>query len=576
MRDPARIDEVLSAVYDAWRATPDQRFGQLVENVRRDSDLGWNIEDDTWTSAFRKWEQAQREAFVQVGDVIGSDGLTDNERELSAQRYRDATSLTSEQIQKAKQMFSDQRQAIVNEAKRLASNEEDRQESAQILAEMDALDNDFHALGESSSDPVDSAPAPHSEDVDGYETAKNIFSEQGRTTAKDARPTTIRDLLCAALKRNNETESEIETLDIELWHNLDEPASLNWGRAQEFHDPQIPEPGKFTAWTAKNIYFNDEYDGVDLILSAPRFPNDYTPARLEDALQHTQEMRSRPDIEPDDVATANMIGSPKGPTGYPDDPDALWVALKYDPSVDPEEIVQLTQMLDIDAKPRGDWHGTNTEEAERLYNYLGIRGIGPGWWRLILDCHKELMRICPDYEINQVKQKLGGLKYYINSPFKCKDQQLSMQEIIDRYERRSRFVCEDTGHPGVLMEQTGSAATLNPRTAGPEWRVATHSSLTSPEKIKDCPGAIDRLLNDLFHDKDQEVETRTAKHFTHLRGDSDNENLDQTNTEMLGDLIGSVDLPHSAREYKAMLKERLHDKSREERAEKEAEHDDTD
>ena len=116
MRDPARIDEVLAAVYDAWRATPDQRFGQLVENVRRDSDLGWNIEDDTWTSAFRKWEQAQREAFVQVGDVIGSDGLTDNERELSAQRYRDATSLTPEQIQKAKQMLSVQRQAIVNEA----------------------------------------------------------------------------------------------------------------------------------------------------------------------------------------------------------------------------------------------------------------------------------------------------------------------------------------------------------------------------------------------------------------------------------------------------------------------------
>jgi len=550
-------------VYDAWRATPDQRFGQLVENVRRDSDLGWNIEDDTWTSAFRKWEQAQGEAFVQVGDVIGSDGLTDNERELSAQRYRDATSLTPEQIQKAKQMLSVQRQAIVNEAKRLASNEEDRQESAQILAEMDALDNDFHALGESSSDPVDSAHAPHSEGVDGHETAKSIFSEQGRRTANDARHTTIRDLLRAALERNNETESEIETLEMDHGHNLDEPASLNWGRAQDpnnhqFHYPQIPEPGKFTAWTAQNIYFNDEYDGVDLILSAPRFPNDDTPARLTDALEHTQELLSRPDIEPEDVAAAKVIGSLKGRTGYPDDPDALWVALKYEPSVDPEEIVQLTQILD--GKP-----------LHRLR-----LGIGPGWWRLILDCHGELTRVCPDYEINQIKQKFGGLKFYATTPDHCEDRLEAVQEIIDRYERRSRFICEDTGHPGVLMEQTGSAATLNPRTAGPEWRVATHSSLTSPEKIMDCPGAIDRLLNDLFHDKDQEVETRTAKHFTHLRGDSDNENLDQTNTEKLGDLIGQVDLPHSAREYKAMLKERLHDKSHEERAEKETEHDDTD
>lgn len=404
-------------------------------------------------------------------------------------------------------MLSDQRQAIVNEAKRL-SDEEDRQESAQIRAEMDALDDDFHALGESSSDPVDSAPAPHSEDVDGYETAKNILNEQGRTTAKDARQTTIRDLLSAALKRNNETESEIQTLEMDYGHNLDEPASLNWGRAQDkFHDPQIPEPGRFTAWTAQNIYFNDEYDGVDLILSAPRFPNYETPARLADALQHTQELRSRPDIEPGCVAAENMIGSLKGRTGYPDDPDALWVALKYDPSVDPEEIVQLTQILD--GKP-----------LHRLHV-----GVGPGWWRLILDCHGELTRLCPDYEINRIKQKFGGLVYDATIPSQCNDQHQAARDIIDRYERRSRLICEQTGHPGVLMEQTGSVATLNPRTAAPEWRISTHSPLTTPEAISKCPGAIDRLLNDLFHDAAQEVEARTAAHFTRLREDR-NDNTD--------------------------------------------------
>ncbi len=431
------------------------------------------------------------------------------EREASAQT---ATSLTPRKSKETKQVLSDQRQAIVNETKRLASDEQDRQESAQTLAEMDALDDDFHALGESSSDPVDSAPAPHSEDVDGYETAKNIFSEQARTTAKDARQTTIRDLLSAALKRNNETESEIETLDIELWRNLDEPASLNWGRAQDpnnhkFHDPQIPEPGKFTAWTAQNIYFNDEYDGVDLILSAPRFPNDETPARLADALQHTQELRSRPDIEPDGVAAENMIGSLKGRTGYPDDPDALWVALKYDPSVDPGEIVQLTQILD--GKP-----------LHRLH-----LGVGPGWWRLILDCHGELTRLCPDYEINRIKQKFGGLVYDATIPSQCADQHQAARDIIDRCERRSRFICEETGYPGVLMEQTGSVATLNPKTAAPEWRVSTHSLLTTPEAIRECPGAIDRLLNDLFHDAAQELEARTAEHFTRLREDR-NDNTD--------------------------------------------------
>lgn len=322
------------------------------------------------------------------GDV-GDDGLTDTEigdayasansdqalENEAAQRYRDATSLTPEQIQKAKRVLSDQRQAIVNEAKRLASDEEDRQESAQILAEMDALD-----------EPLD-----------------------------------------------DDSESD--------------------------HAPHPP----------------------------------------------------------------NMIGSLKGRSGYPDDPDALWVALKYDPSIDPEEIVHLTRILgemhalDGDAEPLGDWYGTNPGEAERFYDYLGIHGVGPGWWRLILDCHRELTQMCFDYQINQIKQKLGGLKYYVAIPDHCNHRREEIQKIIDRYERRSRFICEETGYPGVLMEQTGVVATLNPKTAAPEWRVSTHSPLTTPEAIKNCPGAIDRLLNDLFHDKDQEVEARTAEHFTRHR-----------------------------------------------------------
>ena len=51
--------------------------------------------------------------------TVGDDGLTDAEREASAQRYRDATSLTPGQIQETKQVLSDQRQAIVNETNRL-------------------------------------------------------------------------------------------------------------------------------------------------------------------------------------------------------------------------------------------------------------------------------------------------------------------------------------------------------------------------------------------------------------------------------------------------------------------------
>lgn len=231
-----------------------------------------------------------------------------------------------------------------------------------------------------------------------------------------------------------------------------------------------------------------------------------TPEQIQKAKQVLSDQRQATVDEPEDVAAAQMIGRLKGRTGYPEGPDALWVAQKYDPSVDPEEIVQLTQILD--GKP-----------LHRLHF-----GIGPGWWRLILDCHKELMQICPDYQINRIKQKFGGLVYDATISSQCNDQHQATQDIIDRYEHRSRLICEETGYPGVLMEQTGSVATLNPRTAAPEWRVSTHSPLTTLEAIKECPGAIDRLLNDLFHDTAQKVEARTAEHFSRLRGNRDDNN----------------------------------------------------
>ncbi|MFA7265461.1 MAG: hypothetical protein WC054_04030 [Candidatus Nanopelagicales bacterium] len=280
---------------------------------------------------------------------------------------------------------------------------------------------------------------------------------------------------------------------------------------------------------------DDGLTDEDREASAQRYRDatNLTPEQIQKAKQVLQEVRDglENDIESDGLAEARMIGSLKGWTGYPNDPDALWAALKYDPSVDPEEIVLLTRILaemhalDSDTEPHDDWDSTITEDAERFYNYMGIHSVGPGWWRLILDCHKELMGIDHYYEIGQIKQKLGGLKYYINSTVHNEDQRTSMQEIIDRCERRSRFICEQTGHPGVLMEQTGSVATLNPKTAPPEWRVSTLSPLTTQEAIKECPGAIDRLLNDLFHDTAQEVQARTAEHFTRLRGDrNDNTN----------------------------------------------------
>jgi uncharacterized protein YihD (DUF1040 family) len=50
MRDPARIDRVIELLREVWERYPDQRFGQLISNLLRESgsDALWITEDDEW------------------------------------------------------------------------------------------------------------------------------------------------------------------------------------------------------------------------------------------------------------------------------------------------------------------------------------------------------------------------------------------------------------------------------------------------------------------------------------------------------------------------------------------------
>ena len=38
--------------------------------------------------------------------------------------------------------------------------------------------------------------------------------------------------------------------------------------------------------------------------------------------------------------------------------------------------------------------------------------VDEGWYQLVLDCDKELTGVDPNYQIYQVKEKFGGLRYY--------------------------------------------------------------------------------------------------------------------------------------------------------------------
>lgn len=46
MRDPARIDRILKEFGKAWKANPDQRFGQLYANLTGHHRDPFHVEDD--------------------------------------------------------------------------------------------------------------------------------------------------------------------------------------------------------------------------------------------------------------------------------------------------------------------------------------------------------------------------------------------------------------------------------------------------------------------------------------------------------------------------------------------------
>ncbi len=77
--------------------------------------------------------------------------------------------------------------------------------------------------------------------------------------------------------------------------------------------------------------------------------------------------------------------------------------------------------------------------------------VGPGWLPLIEVLDRQLTAIDPYYDIVQIKEKFGGLRYYITTSegYINTDR---MYAIIDTIESLSFRICEDCGRPGEERE----------------------------------------------------------------------------------------------------------------------------
>jgi hypothetical protein len=103
--------------------------------------------------------------------------------------------------------------------------------------------------------------------------------------------------------------------------------------------------------------------------------------------------------------------------------------------------------------------------------------VDEGWYQLVVDCDRELTGVDPNYEIYQIKEKFGTLRYY-TKPSNMDDKHTLMRigEIISKYEELSAVTCEATGEWGVLMHSsTGSRKTLNPMFAAKTPHLSEYS-----------------------------------------------------------------------------------------------------
>jgi hypothetical protein len=114
----------------------------------------------------------------------------------------------------------------------------------------------------------------------------------------------------------------------------------------------------------------------------------------------------------------------------------------------------MAEIKDIrNSRPYEDYMPADAgEHAEDLLDILQrMKGgywpsldVSAGWYELIIELNKALARIDPNYSVDQVKGKSGGLRYY----FKTKSNHFAeMAKLVAAAEENSFFICETCGAP---------------------------------------------------------------------------------------------------------------------------------
>lgn len=104
-----------------------------------------------------------------------------------------------------------------------------------------------------------------------------------------------------------------------------------------------------------------------------------------------------------------------------------------------------------------------SEEFEQLLSrfvdgYAPFISVGAGWGELIKECHNKLVAFDANYKIYQIKQKYGGLRYYVKPSVDALVYRTSA--IVSPFEKKSYLICEVCGKNGNLRAKNSFYQTL--------------------------------------------------------------------------------------------------------------------
>jgi hypothetical protein len=88
-----------------------------------------------------------------------------------------------------------------------------------------------------------------------------------------------------------------------------------------------------------------------------------------------------------------------------------------------------------------------TPRPAKDINYW-VNCVGEGWRPLVRGLDANLRDIDSNYVIEQVKEKFGGLRFYVNSPPEDEDSFADFYKLIQDAEELSFRICETCGTAG--------------------------------------------------------------------------------------------------------------------------------